>query len=66
MHGKLKRIRTNFQGQDIPYDKYCNATAVLKIKSVLYKTILRLSYLFQISWADCNKFRLLLRESLLI
>ena len=38
MHGKLKtweeRLKTNFQGQDIPYDKYWNATAVLKIKSV--------------------------------
>ena len=36
--GKLKtwkeRIKTNFHGQDVPYDMYCNATAVLKIDSV--------------------------------
>ena len=38
IHGKLKtwkeRIKTNFHGQDVPYDMYCNATAVLKIDSV--------------------------------
>ena len=38
IHGKLKtwkeRIKTNFHGQDIPYDMYCNATAVVKIDSV--------------------------------
>ena len=37
-YGKLKtwkeRIKTNFHGQDVPYDMYCNATAVLKIDSV--------------------------------
>ena len=37
-HGKLKmwkeRIKTNFDGQDVPYEMYCNATAVLKIDSV--------------------------------
>ena len=36
--GKLKiwqeRKKTNFQGQDVPYDMYCNATAGLKIDSV--------------------------------
>ena len=31
-----ERIKTNFCGQDVPYDMYCNATAVLKIDS-LYK-----------------------------
>ena len=40
VHGKLKtwkeRIKTNFHGQDFPYDMYCNATVVLKIDS-LYK-----------------------------
>ena len=39
MHGKLKtwkeRIQTNFHGQDVPYDIYYNATAVL-YTSVLY------------------------------
>ena len=38
VHGKLKmwkeRIKTNFHGQDVPYDMYCNAKAVLKIDSV--------------------------------
>ena len=27
-------IKTNFHGQDVPYDMYCNATAVLKIDSI--------------------------------
>ena len=38
MYVKLKmwkeRIKTNFHGQDVPYNMYCNATAVLKIDSV--------------------------------
>ena len=38
VYGKLKtwkeRIKTNFHGQDVPYDIYCNATAVLKIDYV--------------------------------
>ena len=38
VNGKLKtwkeRIKTNFHGQDVPYDKYCNATTMLKIDSV--------------------------------
>ena len=38
VHGKLKtwkeRIKINFHGQDVPYDMYCNATAVLKIDSI--------------------------------
>ena len=38
VHGKLKtwkeRIKTKFHGQDVPYDIYSNATAVLKIDSV--------------------------------
>ena len=37
-YGKLKmwkeRIKTNIHGQAVPYDMYCNATAVLKINSV--------------------------------
>ena len=37
-HDKLKmwkeRIKTNFHGQDVPYNMYCNATAVLKIDSI--------------------------------
>ena len=38
VYGKLKtwkeRIKTNFHGQDVPYDMHCNAAAVLKIDSV--------------------------------
>ena len=38
VHCKLKtwkeRIKTNFHGQDVPYNVYCNATAVLIIDSV--------------------------------
>ena len=38
VHGKLKmwkeRIKINFHGQDVPYDMYCNATAILKIDSI--------------------------------
>ena len=38
VHGKLKmwkeRIKTNFHSQSVPYEMYCNATAVLKIDSV--------------------------------
>ena len=26
--------KTNFHGQDVPYNMYCNATVVLKIDSV--------------------------------
>ena len=41
VHGKLKtwkeRIKTNFHGQDVPYDMHCNATALLKIDWV-YKS----------------------------
>ena len=38
VRGKLKTwkkdIKTNFHGRIVPYDTYCNATAVLKIDSV--------------------------------
>lgn len=38
MHGKLKTrtecIKANSHGQDVPYNIYCNAAAVLKIDSV--------------------------------
>ena len=38
IRGKLEtwkeNIKTDFHGQDVPYDMYCNATAVLKIDSV--------------------------------
>ena len=42
VNAKLKtrkeRIKTNFHGQDIPYDMYCNETTVLRIDSV-YKQV---------------------------
>ena len=28
------QIRTDFHGEEIPYNQYCKATAVLKVKSV--------------------------------
>ena len=38
VRGKLKTrkesIKSNFRGRNIPYDMYCNVTAVLKIDSV--------------------------------
>ena len=38
MHGKLKMwkecIKTNFHGQDVSYDMFCKAAAILKIDSV--------------------------------
>ena len=38
VHGKLRMwkecIKTNFHGQNVPYNIYCNSTAVLKIDSV--------------------------------
>ena len=38
VRGKLKTwkqsIKTNFHGQDVPYNMYCNATAVLNTDSV--------------------------------
>ena len=38
VHGKLKtckeRIKTNFHGQNVPYDMHCNETLVLKINPV--------------------------------
>ena len=38
VHGKLKtwkeHIKTNFYGQNVPYNMHCNTTAVLKIDSI--------------------------------
>ena len=55
VHGNLKMwkktIKTNFHGQDIPYDLYCNATAVSKIDSV-YK--LGKNYHPQVYVEECN------------
>ena len=43
VHGKVKiwkeHIKTKFHGQDIPFDIYCNATAVLKIDSGICWTV---------------------------
>ena len=55
VHGKFKtwkeRIKTNFHGQDVPYDMYCNATTMLKIDSV-YKQ--GKNYHSQVYVKDCK------------
>ena len=55
VNGKLKtwkeRIRINSHGQDVPYNMYCNATAVLKIDSV-YKQ--GKNYLLQVYAEACK------------
>ena len=55
VHGKLKsrkeRTKTNVQVQDVPYDMYCNTTAVLKIDSV-YKQ--GQNYLPQVYVEECK------------
>ena len=55
VHGKLKtwkdRIKKKFHGQGVPYDMYCNATAVLKIDSV-YKQ--RKNYDPQVYVEECR------------
>ena len=52
VYGKFKmwkqHIKRNFHGQDVPYDIYCNATAVLKIDSVYSKVrIIILRYMLK-------------------
>ena len=52
VYGKLKtwkeRLKTNFHGEDVPYNMYCNATAVLKIDSVYKKVkIIILRYMLK-------------------
>ena len=52
VQSKLKtwkeHIKTNFYGQDVPYDMYCNATAVLKIDSVYKQAkIIILTYMLK-------------------
>ena len=52
IHSKLKtwkeHIKTNFYGQDVPHDMYCNAMAVLKIDSVYKQAkIIILSYMLK-------------------
>ena len=55
MHGMLKswkkRIKTNFYDQEILYDLYCNATAVLRIGSV-YKQSKK--YHSQVNVEECK------------
>ena len=54
VHGKLKTwkesIKTNFHGQDVPYDMCCNATAVLKIDSYHPQT-----YVEECKYTDAKK-----------
>ena len=55
VYGKLKtlkeRIKTNFHSKNVPYDMYCNATAVLKIDSI-YK--LGKNYHSQVYVEECK------------
>ena len=55
MHGKLKtwkdHINTNFHGQDVPYNMYCDATVVLKIDSVYKQSK---NYHPQVNVEQCN------------
>ena len=61
VHGKLKtwkeRIKTNFHGQDVPYDMYSNATAVLKIDSVYLsgKNYHPQTYVEECKYTDADK-----------
>ena len=51
VNGKLKtckeRIKTNFHGQDVPYDMYCNSAAVLKILSINKRKFIILRYMLK-------------------
>ena len=55
VHGKLKtwkkRIKTNFHVQVVPYNMYCNATALLKTDSI-YKQ--GKNYLPQVYVEECE------------
>ena len=57
VYGKLKtwkeRIKTNFHGQDVPYNMHCNATAVLKIDSV-YKHCHPQVYVEECTYTDAE------------
>ena len=61
IRGKLKTwkesIKTNFHGQDVPYDMYCNATAMLKIDSVYKqgKNYHPQTYLEECKYTDAEK-----------
>ena len=68
VHGKLKTwkelIKTNFHGQEVPYDMYCFGTAVLKIDSVykqgknyhLQVYVEECKYIAQENHQQCNMF----------
>ena len=61
IRGKLKTwkesIKTNFHGQDVPYNMYCNATAVLKIDPVYKqgKNYRLQTYVEECKYADAEK-----------
>ena len=61
VRGKLKKwkkdIKTNFHSQIVPYDVYCNATAVLKIDSVYKqgKNYHPQTYIEECSYSDVEK-----------
>ena len=61
VYGKLKtrkeHKKTNFHGQDVPYNMYCNATAALKIDSVYKqgKNYHPLVYVEECKYTDAEK-----------
>ena len=61
VYGKLRTwkecIKTNFHGQDVPYNMYCNATAVLNIDTVYKqgKTYHSQVYVEECKYTDVEK-----------
>ena len=60
VYSKLKmwkeRIKTNFHGQNVPYDMYCNATAVLNIDFVYkQKSYHPQTYVEECKYTDAEK-----------
>ena len=61
VRGKLKtwkeRIKTNFYGQDVPYDMYWAATAILKIDSIYKqgKNYYPQTYVEEFKYTDVEK-----------
>ena len=51
-----ERIKTNFHGQDVPYDMYCNATAVLNIGSDIRNRILVCFHRFYIDKITASEY----------
>ena len=58
VRGKLKTwkesIKTNFHGRIVPYNMYCNATAVLKIDSVYKQVLHPQTYVEECKYTDAE------------